>query len=102
MFCQLPSLMMRPCGPWKHWSTKWRAIDGAISGEHSIGTVKRPFLHLSHSPEGVAVMLDLKQLFNPVGVLNPGCGWNEKTTAKQDFGVEDKVRFGVRSELQAV
>lgn len=47
-------------------------------------------------------MRDLKQLFNPVGVLNPGCGWNEKTTAKQDFGVEDKVRFGVRGELQAV
>jgi len=45
---------------------------GAVSGEHGIGAVKRPFLHLSRSPEVLAVMRDLKQLFDPTGVLNPG------------------------------
>lgn len=45
---------------------------GSISAEHGIGLVKRPFLHLSRSPEELAVMRALKTLFDPAGILNAG------------------------------
>ncbi len=45
---------------------------GSISAEHGIGVIKRDFLHYTRSPEEVAVMRDLKALFDPYGILNPG------------------------------
>jgi len=48
------------------------AVRGCISGEHGIGTVKQPFLHLSRTPEEIALMHSLKALMDPAGILNPG------------------------------
>ncbi|WP_421695516.1 FAD-binding oxidoreductase [Aestuariivirga sp.] len=45
---------------------------GSISAEHGIGTLKRPYLHLSRSPEELALMRSLKQALDPKGILNPG------------------------------
>jgi FAD/FMN-containing dehydrogenase len=45
---------------------------GSISAEHGIGTLKRPYLHLSRSPQELALMLSLKQSLDPKGILNPG------------------------------
>lgn len=45
---------------------------GSISAEHGIGVVKKPFLQHTRSPEEIAVMRDLKALFDPLGILNPG------------------------------
>jgi FAD/FMN-containing dehydrogenase len=45
---------------------------GSISAEHGIGTLKRPYLHLSRSPEELALMRRLKQALDPKGTLNPG------------------------------
>jgi FAD/FMN-containing dehydrogenase len=45
---------------------------GSISAEHGIGTLKRPYLHLSRSPEELALMRRLKQALDPRGILNPG------------------------------
>jgi FAD/FMN-containing dehydrogenase len=45
---------------------------GSISAEHGIGTLKRDFLHLSRSPEEIALMRLLKRAMDPRGILNPG------------------------------
>ncbi|MCB1911675.1 MAG: FAD-binding oxidoreductase [Zoogloeaceae bacterium] len=45
---------------------------GAISAEHGIGTLKRPFLSLSRSASEIALMRTLKQALDPCGILNPG------------------------------
>ena len=45
---------------------------GSISAEHGIGTLKRPYLHLSRSPAELALMRTLKQALDPRGILNPG------------------------------
>ena len=45
---------------------------GSISAEHGIGTLKRPYLHLSRSAAELALMRGLKQALDPRGILNPG------------------------------
>jgi FAD/FMN-containing dehydrogenase len=45
---------------------------GSISAEHGIGTLKRPYLHLSRTPEELTLMRSLKQALDPKGILNPG------------------------------
>jgi FAD/FMN-containing dehydrogenase len=45
---------------------------GSISAEHGVGLLKREFLHLSRSPEEIALMRTLKQAMDPHGILNPG------------------------------
>ncbi len=45
---------------------------GSISAEHGIGTLKRPYLHLSRSSAELALMKGLKQALDPKGILNPG------------------------------
>ncbi|MFM0091820.1 FAD-binding oxidoreductase [Paraburkholderia sediminicola] len=47
-----------------------RAASGCISAEHGIGVVKREFLHLSRSPAETDLMLKLKALLDPCGILN--------------------------------
>jgi FAD/FMN-containing dehydrogenase len=45
---------------------------GSISAEHGIGSLKREFLHLSRSPEEIALMRTIKKAMDPNGILNPG------------------------------
>jgi len=45
---------------------------GSISAEHGVGRAKREFLHLSRTPEEVAVMRSVKSALDPHGLLNPG------------------------------
>jgi FAD/FMN-containing dehydrogenase len=45
---------------------------GSISAEHGIGLLKREFLHLSRSPEEIALMRAIKKAMDPNGILNPG------------------------------
>ena len=47
-------------------------MQGTLSGEHGIGIVKAPYLHLEQSPELIALQLRLKDAFDPKGLLNPG------------------------------
>ncbi len=49
-----------------------RDAGGSISAEHGIGLLKRSHLHLSRSPGEIALMRELKRLFDPRGILNPG------------------------------
>jgi glycolate oxidase subunit GlcD len=45
---------------------------GTLSGEHGIGTLKRPFLAAALGPAALALHQALKARFDPAGRLNPG------------------------------
>jgi len=47
-------------------------LGGSISGEHGIGWVQKDYLPLALSPTELDLMRQLKQLFDPKGILNPG------------------------------
>jgi len=46
-------------------------MGGSISAEHGIGRLKRPWLHLSRSPQEIAVFRAVKAALDPAGILNP-------------------------------
>ncbi|MBM4180780.1 MAG: FAD-binding protein [Betaproteobacteria bacterium] len=47
-------------------------LGGSLSGEHGIGSEKRHFVSRELDADTLAVMGDLKRLFDPNGILNPG------------------------------
>ena len=48
------------------------ALGGTLSGEHGIGLLKRDFLPQAIDAPTLAVMRQLKAVFDPDGILNPG------------------------------
>lgn len=48
------------------------ALDGTLSGEHGIGTSKSSYLKLELTPATIKAMKGIKQLFDPLNILNPG------------------------------
>jgi glycolate oxidase len=55
-------------------------LGGTLSGEHGIGLAKAKFMQLEHQPAAFKAMRDLKKLFDPKGIMNPG---------KQDLEAEN-------------
>jgi glycolate oxidase subunit GlcD len=47
-------------------------LGGSISGEHGIGWTKRGWLERQWGPRAVELHRELKRVFDPKGVLNPG------------------------------
>ena len=47
------------------------AMDGTCTGEHGIGLGKRKYLLAEHG-EGVSVMRQIKQVLDPLNLMNPG------------------------------
>ena len=47
-------------------------LGGTISGEHGIGTAKRPFIEMELKPEVLGLMERIKTAFDPDGIMNPG------------------------------
>ena len=47
-------------------------LGGTISGEHGIGLVQQPYIHLAIDKKRIELMQQMKQLFDPKMVLNPG------------------------------
>ncbi len=47
-------------------------LDGTISGEHGIGNTKSEFLPMEIEPTALDVMRQIKGLFDPNNILNPG------------------------------
>ena len=45
---------------------------GSISAEHGVGLLKRDFLPFSRSDAEIGLMRDLKRVFDPSGIMNPG------------------------------
>ncbi len=51
-----------------------KAVDlgGTITGEHGVGAMKLPYLHLKAGEAGVEVMRGIKQAIDPNNIMNPG------------------------------
>jgi FAD/FMN-containing dehydrogenase len=45
-------------------------IGGSITAEHGVGLEKKQWLHLSRTPEEIALMKTIKQALDPKGILN--------------------------------
>jgi FAD/FMN-containing dehydrogenase len=49
-----------------------REFSGSVSAEHGIGLLKREYLGYTRSAREIASMKAIKQIFDPLGILNPG------------------------------
>ena len=47
-------------------------LGGTLSGEHGIGLTKAAYLEMEIDPPTMALMQQIKQLFDPLNILNPG------------------------------
>jgi len=47
-------------------------LDGTLTGEHGIGLAKAPYMTLEHDPVAMDVMRNIKKMFDPNNILNPG------------------------------
>jgi glycolate oxidase len=47
-------------------------LGGTLSGEHGIGLVQRPYMDLAFDRTQLDLMRGIKQLFDPLGIMNPG------------------------------
>jgi glycolate oxidase len=53
-----------------------RAMGGAVSGEHGIGSEKKRYYLELEDPAKLALMARIKTAFDPAGILNPGAIWD--------------------------
>lgn len=51
---------------------KAQELQGLVSGEHGIGFAKKPYLETSLSATSLELMRDIKRVFDPQQLLNPG------------------------------
>jgi glycolate oxidase len=49
------------------------AMGGAISGEHGVGRSKKAYFQRIEDPVKLALYRQIKAVFYPSGILNPGC-----------------------------
>ncbi|MBC5635792.1 glycolate oxidase subunit GlcD [Ornithinibacillus sp. BX22] len=54
-------------------------LGGTITGEHGVGAMKLPYLHLKVGEAGIEVMRNIKEAIDPNDIMNPG-----KIFAKSD------------------
>lgn len=60
------------------------SMGGAVSGEHGIGTQKRPYLAELEDPLKLDLMRRIKVAFDPQGILNPGTIFDPDTIVDPD------------------
>lgn len=48
------------------------SLGGKISGEHGIGYIQKDYINIPLSKEEIKIMKQLKKVFDPRGILNPG------------------------------
>ncbi|MES3037014.1 MAG: FAD-binding oxidoreductase [Bdellovibrionota bacterium] len=47
-------------------------FEGSISAEHGVGLTKKSFLSFSRSTAEISYMRQIKKIFDPMGIVNPG------------------------------
>ena len=66
---------------------------GSITGEHNDGLIRTPYLPLMFKPEVIALFAEVKKIFDPLGILNPG----KKVPVPGEGGtLEDSERFMIK------
>ncbi|MFW9881722.1 MAG: FAD-linked oxidase C-terminal domain-containing protein, partial [Candidatus Thorarchaeota archaeon] len=58
-------------------------VGGTLTGEHGIGKVKTPYLEFEHGTDIVTLMSEVKELFDPKRILNPGIGKGDMRPLKK-------------------
>lgn len=48
------------------------SLGGSTSGEHGDGRLRAPYLEKLYGPEAYALLVKVKQIFDPYNILNPG------------------------------
>ena len=48
------------------------ALGGTLTGEHGVGMLKRRWLGDELGPDVLVLQRDIKAVFDPRGILNPG------------------------------
>jgi glycolate oxidase len=56
-------------------------LGGTITGEHGVGYAKRDFLPLEQAGNVIDLQLQLKAVFDPLGLFNPGKIFSPAKTA---------------------
>ncbi len=49
-----------------------KSLGGTISGEHGIGLIQKPYMHLVFNNAAMNMMREIKKCFDPNNILNPG------------------------------
>ena len=52
--------------------TLTKKLGGTISGEHGIGLVQKPYLDIVFSEKEIEIQKQIKKIFDPNNILNPG------------------------------
>ncbi|MBW2285851.1 MAG: glycolate oxidase subunit GlcD, partial [Deltaproteobacteria bacterium] len=47
-------------------------LRGTLTGEHGIGMAKAPIMWMEHDELSMEIMRNIKQVFDPNNILNPG------------------------------
>jgi glycolate oxidase len=61
-------------------------LEGTLSGEHGIGSVKSPYISLELSPGLLRIMREVKRVFDPNNIMNPGKIFPQVTQVPPDSG----------------
>jgi len=56
--------------------TLCKSLGGTISGEHGIGLVQKDYLDIVFSATEIALQKQIKNVFDPNGIMNPGKIWS--------------------------
>jgi FAD/FMN-containing dehydrogenase len=48
------------------------SYNGSISGEHNDGLIRTPYVEKMFGPEMYALFLEVKKIFDPLNIFNPG------------------------------
>ncbi|HEY7776734.1 MAG TPA: FAD-linked oxidase C-terminal domain-containing protein, partial [Kineobactrum sp.] len=61
------------CGEVSRWVFEIvQRYEGSISAEHGVGLLKKDYLHYSRSALEIQIMRQIKRVFDPQGIMNPG------------------------------
>jgi glycolate oxidase len=58
-------------------------LGGTISGEHGIGLVQKSYIDIAFNETQLKLMREIKNIFDPQGVLNPGKIWEAPESSGQ-------------------
>ncbi|HIA48000.1 MAG TPA: FAD-binding oxidoreductase, partial [Candidatus Hydrogenedentes bacterium] len=76
-----------------------RQFKGSISGEHGVGIARTEFLPEHLGPELMGVMNEIKQLFDPSNMLNPGKIVRAPGSTAKELKIDTNIRQGNLSTI---